>query len=154
MKITKSRLKQLIKEEVRNIMPESKAGQEEAGSGDIKKVLDLLEDILSEVEIDAGAYDEPKRSYRSGREDVDRIKAQIAGNYVPELNAAVELLRSIVEKPVARGLGDQELGQDEIASYTCFQLEEIMRQKKEAGAGPEEMMELKQLMRKKGCWGI
>mgnify|MGYP001375466581 CR=1 FL=1 len=51
-----------------------------------------------------------------------------------------------------RGVADS-LEQDELASYTCFQLEEVMRQKQEAGSSREEMMELKQLMRKKGCFG-
>ena len=51
-----------------------------------------------------------------------------------------------------RGVADS-LEQDELASYTCFQLEEVMRQKQEAGSSREEMMEIKQLMRKKGCFG-
>ena len=92
MKITKSQLKQLIKEEMEEVL--STESQDP-----LVKLLDLLEDILYEVGIDAGAYNEPKRSFRSGREEVDRIKAQTAGEYLQELNAAIELLKSIIGKP-------------------------------------------------------
>ena len=49
MKITKSQLKQLIKEEMEEVL--STESQDP-----LVKLLDLLEDILYEVNIDAGAY--------------------------------------------------------------------------------------------------
>ena len=104
MKITKSQLKRIIKEEINNIL-EADLDSDSAESQDpLVKVLELLEDILYEVQIDAGAYDEHKRSFRSGREEVDKIKAQTASEYIPELNAAIELLKSIIEKPAGAGL--------------------------------------------------
>ena len=100
MKITKSQLKQLIKEEI-----------EEALSTESQdphvKLLDLLEDILSEVQIDAGAYDEPRRST-----ETHRVRAQTAQNYLPELNAAVELLKSIIEKPAGASQIEDDPGQN------------------------------------------
>ena len=102
MKITKSQIKEIIKEELKEVL--STENQDP-----LEKLLDLLEDILSEVRIDAGAYDEPKRSHRSGLEREDQIRARTAGEYIPELNAAIELLKSIIEKPVG---ASQTSGED------------------------------------------
>ena len=102
MKITKNKLKQLIREELKEVL--STENQDP-----LVKLLDLLEDILSEVRIDAGAYVEPKRSYRSGLEREDKIRAQTASEYLPELNAAIELLKSIIEKPAG---ASQTSGED------------------------------------------
>jgi hypothetical protein len=101
MKITKSQLKQIIQEELKEAL--SSENQDP-----LVKLLDLLEDILSEVRIDAGAYDEPKRSYRSGLEREDQIRAQTASEYIPELNAAIELLKSIIEKPAVSGVEGED----------------------------------------------
>ena len=84
MKLSKSQLIQIIKEELQNTtLPVN----EEWSSDPIE----LLEEIISEVQIDAGAYDEPKRSYRSGLEDTDRVRAQTAGNYLEPLNKLMKL---------------------------------------------------------------
>ena len=101
MNITKSQLKQIIQEELKEALSSE-------NQYPLVKLLDLLEDILSEVRIDAGAYDEPKRSYRSGLEREDQIRAQTAGEYIPELNAAIELLKSIIEKPEDTGVEGED----------------------------------------------
>ena len=90
MKITKTQLAKIIAEEIAVVMSEGE-------SDPVEKALELLEDLLSEVQIDAGAYSEPKRSSMSGREDVDRVRAETASEYVPELSAAIELLKTVVQ---------------------------------------------------------
>ena len=90
MKITRSQLRRIIKEQLEAVMLEGE-------SDPIEKALELLEDLLSEVQIDAGAYSEPKRSYMSGREREDIVRARTASEYIPELSAAIELLKTVVQ---------------------------------------------------------
>ena len=112
MKIIKPKLKQIIKEELLNVLKETRFLALSSKANPVRSL--------------AGSVD----SDGDGSLSADELRA------------------------LADELGQDELGPDEIASYTCPQLKEVMRQKQEAGADPEEIMQLKQLMRKKGCWGI
>ena len=67
------------------------------------KVLELLEEVLSEIEIDAGAYDEPRRA-----SERDRVRAQTAINYIPELKQAIELLENIIGTPSGAGVEGED----------------------------------------------
>ena len=114
MKITKSQLKQIIQEELKNVLKEARLGRATPRFIARSHKTNPIRSLGSSVDSDGDGSLSPD-----------------------ELHALADTL-----------------SQDEIASYTCPQLKEVMRQKEEAGADPEEMMELKQLMRKKGCWGV
>ena len=113
MKITKLQLIQIIKEELQEhggrphdpTVPGDYERYRDNPTGDAPlgavdddgwstDPIELLEEIISEVQIDAGAYDEPRRSRRSNREESDRIRAQTAGEYLDPLNKLMELLKS------------------------------------------------------------
>ena len=96
MKITKSQLKQIIKEEIEEVL--SSENQDP-----LVKVLELLEEVLSEVELDAGAYDHPRTA-----SERDRIRAQTAINYIPELKQAIQLLENIIGKPAVSGVEGED----------------------------------------------
>ncbi len=133
MKIKKSHLQQIIKEELELSLKESiddlnpaqalknriashqkrtagrvKTGREVSDElesrykddeSQIQKVLDLLEDVLSEVEIDAGRGQRSRVDSSPSERDIEA--AQTAQNYLPELQEAVEILRKIVESDLA-----------------------------------------------------
>jgi hypothetical protein len=96
LKLTKNTLKQLIKEELEEAL--SSESQDP-----LVKVLELLEEVLSEVELDAGAYDHPRTA-----SERDRIRAQTAINYIPELKQAIQLLEDTIGKPAVSGVEGED----------------------------------------------
>ena len=89
--LSKKQFKEIIQEQINTLE------QEPLETDPLEAVLELLENVLSEVQIDAGAYDEPKRSYRSGYEESDRIRAQTASHYIEDLTHAVKILTAVIQ---------------------------------------------------------
>ena len=173
MKITKSRLTRIIKKELSSVLKEarflalsSKANPVRSLAGSVDSDNDgsidpgELRGLADKLEVPG----QPKEM--SQIEKVVYAAHQLFKSLSPEAKPfLIENFKKYIEvweqdegeegyADKDYDSGDDLLGPDEIASYTCPQLEEVMRQKQEAGAGPEEIIQLKQLMRKKGCWGI
>ena len=84
--LSKEQFKQIIQEQI------STLEQEPSEPDPLGTVLELLENVLSEVQIDAGAFSEPRRASES-----DRIRAQTAGHYIDELTEAVKILTAVIQ---------------------------------------------------------
>lgn len=82
MKLTKSHLQRIIKEELQRSVQETDDGWS-------RDPVELLEEIIAEVEIDAAAAS--SNEFESATER-DQIRAETASNYLEPLNKLMELL--------------------------------------------------------------
>jgi arsenate reductase-like glutaredoxin family protein len=118
MKITKSRLKKIIKEELQHVLKEA---------------------VGRDPRFLARSKEMGVRSVGSRVDDPATLSPD-------ELRAMADELEQEASS----------IGLDELASYTCFQLEEVMRQHEEGDRDldRETLVGMRDLMRKKGCRNI